>query len=195
MRMNESPIESPLAVPSALRRRDQWVCLTENAPPTISSSAAYPLTPATLDAASLGAESEWASFGAALAVTQSHPSLWGIGYILSVDDPFVGIALTDCRDPMAVKTEPWTESVIAELNSYTEMNPAGTGYHIFVRGSVPRGSTTPAQIEVYERNKFLPITGSHVETTPIEIKERPRELKALTTVHTGYSHEGMLGEH
>jgi hypothetical protein len=58
----------------------------------------------------------------------------GLNFMLTGDDPFVGIDLDDCRNPQTGALTPEAQRIIARLQSYTEVTPSGTGVRIFLRG-------------------------------------------------------------
>lgn len=60
----------------------------------------------------------------------------GTGYMFSEEGLLVGVDLDDVRDPETGDVEPWAKEVIDELDSYTELSPSGTGFHIVVFGVV-----------------------------------------------------------
>ena len=61
----------------------------------------------------------------------------GIGFVFTEDDPYVGIDLDDCRDPDTGELTDLANSIVEQLDSYTEISPSGTGIHIIVRGVLP----------------------------------------------------------
>ena len=103
-----------------------------------------------------------------------------MGFVFTYDDPFVGIDLDKCRDAETGKTEDWAQKVIDDLNSYTEISPSGTGYHIIVKGKMPEdGANRKGRLEVYEKGRYFTVTGDHVEGTPEAINERQEALNAV----------------
>lgn len=104
----------------------------------------------------------------------------GLGFVFRDEDPFVGVDLDDARDPNAGTPTDWAESIIEELDSYTEVSPSGTGYHVLIEGELPPGRNRRGDVELYETARFFTVTGTHVETTPTDIRER---TDALTTVY------------
>src|SRR5690349_21173832 len=79
------------------------------------ASSTNPATWGTLDRAKLAYESGNAD---------------GIGFVLG--DGYLGIDLDDCRDPESGVIEPWAETYMSRLHSYTEISPSGTGIKVFV---------------------------------------------------------------
>jgi len=84
--------------------------------------------------------------------------LGGIGFVFSVNDPYVGIDLDKCvNEDGGIET--WASEIIAELNSYTELSPSGKGYHIIGRGQLPPRGRRKDRIEMYDSNRFFTVTG------------------------------------
>lgn len=79
----------------------------------------------------------------------------GIGFVLTVDDPFVAIDLDHCLDGSIITEE--AQGIIESVRSYTEQSPSGNGIRIFVRGTIPRNFKKG--IEVYSQAAYLTVTG------------------------------------
>ena len=79
--------------------------------------------------------STWSSFEEAKAACESG-AYDGAGICLS--DPYIGGDLDGCILPDG-SIEPWAETFIHELNSYTEVSPSRTGVRIIVKGKLPAG--------------------------------------------------------
>lgn len=142
-----------------------------------------PYNARTGDRASSTEPSTWARFEEAVAFNTTR-HFDGVGYVLSPDDPYVGIDLDGCRDPRSGRVEPWAKAIVKRLDSYTEISPSGTGLRIFVRGTLPphgrrKGSKEkPPAIEVYSQARFLTITGQVYFLSSQTIEDRSEELLA-----------------
>ncbi len=84
----------------------------------------------------------------------------GLGFVLSKNDPFVGVDIDNCLgnggDPGAVV------EIVEQFDSYTEVTPSGKGLRIFCKGKLPEGAKTNPEgneYEIYDCKKFLTITG------------------------------------
>jgi hypothetical protein len=111
-------------------------------------------------------------------------SLAGVGFVFDADDPFAGVDLDDCRDPVTGKIAEWAQDIIAKLNCYSEVSPSQTGVKIFIRAKLPANAkhNTPYQtgsVEVYGSARFFTVTGQHVPGTPTTIDDRQAELTAM----------------
>ena len=165
-----------VVAPSELARRPQWVVWKLTARDGEPKPTKVPYAPRTGRLASTTDPSTWASFEEAAAFCSSHDWASGVGYVLSADDPYVGIDLDACRDPRTGHLEAWARAVVKRLNSYTEISPSGTGLRIFVRGELPPHGRRKGHIEIYSQARFLTITGDRYLVAPDTIFARPQEL-------------------
>ncbi len=130
--------------------------------------------------------STWVSLGRARSALQQG-RYDGIGFVFTEEDPFTGIDLDDCFEDG--KLSPEAKKIIENINSYTEVSPSGTGVHIITEGCFPESGRRTSdveglkEIEVYRERRYFTNTGNHLEGTPREVRERPKELQR---VHTKY---------
>jgi putative DNA primase/helicase len=166
-----------IVAPVELARRPQWVAWRLVPREGEPKPTKLPFNARTGRLASTTDPSTWASFEEAGAFcTREHCN--GVGYVLSKDDPYVGVDLDGCRDPKSGRIEPWAKEIRSRLNSYTEISPSGTGLRIFVKGELPPYGRRKGKIEIYSQARFLTITGDHVLGFPETIEDRTSELLA-----------------
>lgn len=164
------------ALPAALVDRDQWVCWRTH--DRDGKPTKVPIIPGETQFASTTTPETWTSFATAReAVTTT--AVDGLGFVFTADDPLVGIDLDDCRDPAAETPAAWAAAVLDTLDSYTEVSPSGTGYHVIVTGDLPDGRNRAGDLEVYDRSRFFTVTGNHVPDTPDTAMARPDALATL----------------
>jgi primase-polymerase (primpol)-like protein len=173
-------IDEPEAIPETLRERDQWVCWREEE--RDGKPTKIPVTPGAGGFASSTESETWASFEAALDYTETEHAD-GIGFVFTDDDPIVGVDLDDCRDPETDDVDDAAVDIIERLDSYTEVSPSGTGYHVLIRGELPEGRNRRGSVELYDTARFFTVTGDHVERTPTRVARRQ---DALTAIHREY---------
>jgi len=137
-----------------------------------------PVDPARGSNASTTAPSTWGTFDSALERARAN-GLAGIGFVFSADDEFVGVDLDKCRDPDSGALEPWAQSIVSRLASYTEVSPSGTGVHVILRGRLPAGGRRKGPLEMYDSARFFTVTGERVPDTPSDVEHRQAELEAL----------------
>ncbi|MXR43121.1 hypothetical protein GRX01_17470 [Halobaculum sp. WSA2] len=173
-------IGEPEAIPETLRERDQWVCWREEE--RDGKPTKIPVTPGAGGFASATESETWASFGAALDYTETEYAD-GVGFVFTDDDPIVGVDLDDCRDPETDDVDDAALDIIRRLDSYTEVSPSGTGYHVLITGELPDGRNRRGSVELYDTARFFTVTGDHVERTPTRVARRQ---DAVTAIHREY---------
>lgn len=141
------------AIPEELRSRPQWLTWTLTADGTKIPNGKS------------NDPSTWKPF--------DEVSLFDrIAYVISEEDPFVGIDLDSSRDPKTGEIRPWAMAIIRTVNSYCEVSPSQTGVKIVLKGKKPPNSRckypmpdeTPtsskeAMVEIYEKTRFWAMTG------------------------------------
>ena len=111
----------------------------------------------------------------------------GLGYVLKREDNIVCIDLDNCfRDDGQICDE--AMRIVQMMNSWTEISQSGKGLHIFVRGKKPtdKARATPREfksLEVYDNDRYIALTGTHLPNTPFTIEERQSELNALCATY------------
>lgn len=170
------------AIPAELRERRQWVGWRLRQRPGAPKPTKQPLNPRDGALASTTDPATWGTFEEAL----KCPGTAGVGFVFTRDDPYVGIDLDGCRNPETGALEKWAADIVAQLASYTEVSPSGTGVHVIVRGSLPGTRRRKGPIEMYAEGRYFTMTGNRLADTPQEIAERSAELNAL--------HEGVFEE-
>ncbi|MDY6777746.1 MAG: hypothetical protein SVU32_03710 [Candidatus Nanohaloarchaea archaeon] len=164
-------------VPEALKAAERWVCWrTEDRDGTETK---VPVDPAGGGYASVADPGTWTGFDAAFARYRAEDAVDGVGYVFSIEEPYAGVDLDDCRDPETGDVEAWARDVVERLDSYTERSPSGTGLHVLVEGAVPDGGNRQDGVELYDRDRYFTVTGDHVAGTPATVEERTAELAAV----------------
>jgi putative DNA primase/helicase len=176
--MHTSTPKGPTALsyPAALQAYPQWVAWkyiysTPKAkkPPICPRDGTYasPTDPAT-----------WGTFDEAVERAKQD-NLQGVGFVITAEDPFVGVDLDHCRDPQTGLIQEWAAKIVVELRTYTEISPSGKGLRLFMRGKLPEGGRKSGDVEMYDTARYLTITGHHLEGTPLTIESRQSALEAL----------------
>ncbi len=106
--------------------------------------------------------------------------LAGVGFVLTEADPYIGIDLDKCRDPDTGVIEPWARDILDIGETYAEVSPSETGIRLIARGAIEKVTKCdPAHVEIYDKWRYVTITGRHVEGTPGEIREAGATIAAL----------------
>lgn len=178
--MSSDTLIDTAALPASLREREQWVCWKEE--DRDGKPTKIPVTPETRAFASSTDPETWDSFETALEYAETGNAT-GVGFVFTDDDPIVGVDLDNCRDPETEAIDDAALDIIERLDSYTEISPSGTGYHVLISGELPEGRNRRGSIELYDTARFFTVTGDHVEETPARVERRQ---DALVAIHREY---------
>lgn len=102
-----------------------------------------------------------------------------VGYFISEHDPYTVIDLDDCIINGVINDE--AKRIVDSLNSFTEISQSGNGLHIFVKAKKPGNRSKNAEkgFEMYDKERFMVMTGNHLEGTPLEINEAQEMINYL----------------
>ncbi len=173
-------------LPDELTDRDQWTCWKEEQ--RDGELTKVPIDPHTGKYGDATDPDAWASFETAAQAAAQSREIDGIGFVFSEDGTVAGVDLDDVRDLENGRPSKTAKSIIQDLDSYTEVSPSGTGYHVYVQGFVFGGNRevfedAPGHIEMYDSGRFFTVTGDHVDGTPMQVAERAGTLQ---DVHEEY---------
>lgn len=164
------------AVPAALCERDQWVGWRVEV--RDGKETKVPVNPETGGFGSATDSVTWADVETAFgAVADGRAD--GVGFVFTDDGPLVGVDLDDCRDPETGDVDDAAQDIIERLDSYTEVSPSGTGFHVLVAGDLPAGRNRRGNVECYDTARFFTVTGDHVSSTPEQIVRRQDALEGI----------------
>ena len=82
------------------------------------------------------------------------------GFILTKDDPFCCVDLDHCVKAQG-QVGADTTKVLMYFQSYTEMSPSGTGFHIWGQGKIKTGIKR-ATFEIYSQERYITINENSV---------------------------------
>ena len=99
-----------------------------------------------------------------------------IGFRIAETDPYIVWRLKKCCDKKTGKINNNVKYILDRLKTYTEYSRNGKGLNVIVKGNIgPLGRKNKREnIEVFERDKFLIITGNRVVGYPKNINSRKR---------------------
>jgi len=178
-----------------LRDLKQWVCwklINEKKKVPVSAHGGETST-------TQEAEQTWATYDQAYteAVQCNHGNSYsGVGFVFTFGDPYVGVDLDKCRDPVTGDLELWASKIIKDLNTYTEISQSGAGVHMIARGNhMPKGHNV-GQVEMYSHKRYFIFTGNHLDGTPETIEVAHKKLDALeeeyfTKVESSFDAKGI----
>lgn len=166
------------SIPDALKLRARWFLWTKDGDGRkVPRSVERPDKP--INAHN---PANWRTFEGAVAKLKSHNV--GLGFALGTEDKgatISGIDCDGCRDPETGAIQPWAQSIIREVNSYTEVSPSGTGVKIFLFGRLAENARQGKvyQLEIYDQGRYFTVTGHHLPGTPTTLECREAQLRAL----------------
>src|SRR5215471_10384304 len=160
-------------VPQELKDRPQWVMWRRALRAGKETKVPYQLNG---NMAAVDRPETWTSFLAAEAELANGGGFDGIGFVLTTEDPYVGVDLDG--DPMKSEDALIT---IFRLSSYMERSPSGQGVHIWVKGKLPPDDNPRRRrgpIEVYESGRYLTVTWNFIGPRP-DIEELTEQLASV----------------
>ena len=106
--------------------------------------------------ASVRNPSHWATYDNA--VEAANRNGWGIGFVLTKDDPFVVIDLDKSNLPENYAKH---QEILKRFSeTYQERSPSGNGFHIWCIGTLPKNGIRRDSIEMYFAERYFTITGN-----------------------------------
>ncbi len=125
----------------------------------------------------------WGSYKQAYARWQSDTNHFaGVGYELVEKQCLTFVDLDKCINDLG-QISAYALDIVQRLNSYTETSQSGKGLHIITQGNIPAniGADTygEVRIEMYDHERYMIITGHHLQGTPDTIEDRQSELLLL----------------
>ncbi|MGA9990067.1 MAG: phage/plasmid primase, P4 family, partial [Terriglobales bacterium] len=146
-------------LPGEMRARRSWVGykLEPGNKPNDPAKVPYQLNG--LWHASSTNPGNWDSFEASCAAV-SAGTVDGPSYAMQAADGLVCIDLDHVRDPETGEVLPSAQEILQQTNSYSELSPSRTGFHILVRATIPKNAHPAGSwVEMYFDKKIMSCTG------------------------------------
>lgn len=170
------------SVPEELKALKRWVCFKMQ---TFGNrTRKIPVTPGTGMFAKVDQPDTWDTFEHAL---EAEPRYDGIGYVLG--DGYFGVDLDHviARGRLSEKAK----TIIALMDTYTEVSPSGQGVHMIARGTIPPGERRCEDVEMYDGLRFFTVTGRPLAGTEgRSIRERTAEAAELHRTYIAHEFQG-----
>ncbi|MGD0274603.1 MAG: hypothetical protein ABSB79_00880 [Syntrophales bacterium] len=165
-------------IPAILKDVPQWLCWRKEVRDGKETKVPYQ---ANGQYAKTNDPATWMDYQTVESALNNGAGFDGIGFVLTPNDPFVGIDLDHCRCPAFDDVIlPWAREIIDGISSYTEASPSGHGIRIFVKNvTLPPKGRKKGDIEIYESGRYLTVTGHRIPGTPEDIQERTDAVLAL----------------
>jgi hypothetical protein len=169
-------------VPDTLTAMNHWVCWANQRDSDPSHEKDWTKVPIDVNDGGFASSTDpdtWTTFEEARHYDEDDTERTdGVGFVVSEDDPIIGIDIDDCRDPDTGELVDGVKGIADRVGSYMEVSPSGTGLRIFVKGDWPIGENQSDRIsgggvslEVYEWGRYLTVTGYHIDGTPPDITD------------------------
>jgi len=101
----------------------------------------------------------------------------GIGFVFSKNDPYFGIDLDHCFDPMTGELEAWASEIVDQFQTYSERSPSGAGLHLIGKGKLPGGrGRRRGPVEVYDSGRYFTMTGDRINDHPVADSQAVLEM-------------------
>jgi putative DNA primase/helicase len=154
---NPKVIPDPENIPDVLKTRPQWVCWRYMA--RNGKRTKVPYSAISFEAADSTDLMTWATFEDALAAL-TVGNFDGIGFVFCSADPFVGIDLDNCRNPVSGEIEEWALEILQSFKNavHVEVSPSGTGVHVITRARRKDGFKS-GPVEAYGQDRYFTVTG------------------------------------
>jgi len=169
------PAEIAGRYPEKLKRRDQWLLWKQTDDGRKIPRAPWETGDALRYVSAMDPEN-WVSFSEAKRWKAKLPFDVDLAFALTRDDDIVFLDLDDVM--FDGRPSPEAQSLIDRADSHTAVSTSGTGVHIFLQGSLSDGIkalTGPIDedgdqtLEAYDRNRFIAVTGDHLESSPVTV--------------------------
>ena len=180
-------------IPYEMKKLSQWVVRQGKIP--LNPNAVY--SESVRQFALVNDSSTWSDIDTAIYCCQKY-ALDGIGFVFASGQPYVGIDLDTCFDPVSKQFSDSAQAIIDMLDSYTEFSPSMYGVHIIIRcrseitlpfnkmpmkeNGIMRYDSNHKrkvpEIEIYNEKRYFTVTGN-VVNSHISIEDRSDALDEL----------------
>jgi len=170
-----------VGIPDDLKERDSWLLWRYQYDSDRAEWTKVPVNPHNGNYGSATDPDTWGTFDR---VQEAHESSTiqsdGIGFVFRPEDTVAGIDIDDARDSETGSPSDTAQEIIPRVDSFTEVSPSGTGYHVYVFGTLPDDAKNrKGKIEIYDKDRFFTVTGHRVDTTPSDVNARNETLQEI----------------
>lgn len=187
-------------IPYEMKKLSQWVVRQGKIP--LNPNAVY--SESVRQYALVNDSSTWSDIDTAIHCCQKY-ALDGIGFVFASGQPYVGIDLDTCFDPVSKQFSDSAQAIIDMLDSYTEFSPSVYGVHIIIRcdseitlpfnkmpmkeNGIMRYDSNHKrkvpEIEIYNEKRYFTVTGN-VVSSHTSIEDRSDALSELLARYINY---------
>lgn len=172
---NNSPqkpkyITDTATIPSELKQLAQWLCFNLEGP---NQKGKWTKVPYQINGdykASSTNPKSWNTFQNVYFHACALGSFDGIGFVFTKQDPYCGIDLDNCVNPVTKEIAPWALRWLELFRgAYMEFSPSGTGIKIFTKAKLSCHGRKVGDIEIYDQARYFTVTGNVYGELPKEI--------------------------
>ena len=159
-------VQQYAAVPDELKHRRQWVVWVPLPP---DEKGKFGKKPMAADGSGRVATphdwNTWVSFDEAIAYLAKYPGMYGgLCFMLHREDPYLIIDFDDLGKvhPQALGARNAYQSFVANLPTYVEKSPSGTGWHVWVKAHLDGAASEALQafaVDFLCHSVFVTVTG------------------------------------
>lgn len=161
-------------LPDKMKGLEQFACYrNEPDPKDRSNLKRVPYNAGTGKHASISNPKTWRYLEDAARAWLADPTYYhGVVFALTKAGRIVGGDLDHCRDKKTGVIADWAIAIKARFpHTYWEITPSGEGLRFFLIGALPAHGRKKGDIELYDCNHFLSVTGNRLEGAPSLISE------------------------
>lgn len=130
-------------------------------------------------------DDNWYTYHQCSEILSEYEALDGLQFVINDSkDSYVVVDFDNCVDPETREIDPAARKYLAKTDTYAELSPSGTGFHLVYQGSVPNqgwsAETDAVDLEVYEKY-IITMTENHLTGTPYEAKPSDGVLNQIFT--------------
>ena len=126
--------------------------------------------------------STWVVYDTAISVYENLERgfhLDGIGLAITEGNNLIGVDWDGVFDPDTGEVKYDADTAARILDTYVEWSPTHTGYRAFLQGALPGVERRSDKIEMYNRGRYMTVTGHRLPYSDHNVNNRQQEIEAF----------------
>ena len=177
-------------IPHVLQTKARWILWKLEEVDGKPTKVPYIAHPTKTNKANVTDGANWSSFDRALECLNSRGDMSGIGYCLADDDNKVFFDFDHCISDDGVIDEQ-VDTLVKDLDSYTEVSQSGRGLHVIVGSPSPtfnvknkvKNHHSNIDYETYFDGRYIALTGSTLPEYSTEVKDNSTSVEKVWKEH------------
>jgi len=170
-----------------LKHLDRWVCWREE--PDEGGTRKVPVNVDSRSGNSYRISylnpDNWYTYHEAKEIVKTYDSVDGLQVVIDDSkDDFVIVDFDNCIDPKTGRIDGAAKQYLRQSDTYAELSPSGTGFHLVFRGDIPRqgwtAETDTIDLEAYD-TYLLTVTENHLVGSSFEARRNDDLLDRIFT--------------